>query len=616
VIEAVSRIGEHAQSGCNGEDAQKSRDNLLDAIVENPNLKGSYKHALVVTLEERDRNFSYRGVELEELKDYRKYLYKGKKGNATDATPTCKITGIKKTFKKFLRWFETLDFSSLSGEDSAELDKIKDAILSNKDKIFEELQEKRSHLKPTENCILTLGFVKDGDLKYLADYTAFRNVLLKKSCDRFFQKYGGESRGKNALCSVCKERKDEVYAYAIPWPFHTFDKPGFIAGGFRQSDAWKNTPVCLNCAINLEAGKKYIEENLDFSFYGFRYLLIPKLIIGDDYREILDILSGMKKELKMSRETRNRITDDEDEILDMVKDQKDFFSNSLLFYKKDNSAYRILLHIDGVLPSRLRKLFDAKKMVESAFGIYNEMVLSEDIGRLIFDFGVLRRFFPRESGNVTHDKMFLEIVSRIFVGRSVDRHLLISFMMKRIRDDFVHVRSTLMNTLNGFLLLHYLRELNLLKDLEVDRMSGIVLKREELEALPLDKRVERFFEANRDFFDSDAKKATFLEGVLVQKLLNIQWMEKNARPFYTKLHGLKMNEALIKRLLPEIQNKLEEYEKNYYRELEAIIAEHFVLSGQRWKETDDELSFYFVLGMNLHELFRVDKEKEKTEETA
>ncbi|MCX8206815.1 MAG: TIGR02556 family CRISPR-associated protein [Methanothrix sp.] len=609
MIEAVSRIGEHAQSGCA---------DLLDAIVENPNSRGGYRHALVVTLEERNGDFSYRGVELEELKDYRMYLYKGKKGNATDATPTCKIAkDIETTFsKKFLKWFETADHSGISREESATLERMKDVIFSNKDKIFEDLKEKRSHLKSTENCIITIGVLKDGDMKYLADYEVFRKVLLKKSCDRFFRKYGGESMGTDALCSVCKEQKEEVYAYAIPWPFHTFDKPGFIAGGFRQSDAWKNTPVCFNCAINLDAGKKYIEENLDFSFYGFRYLLIPKLIIGDDYKVILEILSGMKKELKMSSETRNRLTDDEDEILDMVKDQKDFFSNSLLFYKKDNSAYRILLHIDGILPSRLRRLFDAKEMVEDAFGIYNEMVLSDEKNKKIemrFDFGVLRRFFPRESGNVTHDKMFLEIVNRIFVGRAVDRHLLISFMMKRIRDDFVHEQPTLMNTLNGFMLLHYLKELNLLKDLEVIDMSGIVLKSEELQALPLEKRVERFFEANRAFFDSDAKKATFLEGVLAQKLLDIQWVDKKARPFYTKLHGLKLNESLIKRLLPEIQNKLEEYEKNYYRKLEEIIAKHFVLSGQRWKETDDELSFYFVLGMNLHSIF--DKE-EKMEETA
>ena len=31
---------------------------------------------------------------------------------------------------------------------------------------------------------------------------------------------------------------------------------------------------------SLEVGKEYIEENLDFGFYGFRYLLVPKLALG------------------------------------------------------------------------------------------------------------------------------------------------------------------------------------------------------------------------------------------------------------------------------------------------------------------------------------------------
>ena len=133
----------------------------------------------------------------------------------------------------------------------------------------------------------------------------------------------------------------------------------------------------------------------------------------------------------------------------------------------------------------------------------------------------------------------------------------------------------------------------------------------------MEQRIKRFFEANRDFFNSDAKKAVFLEGVLAQKLLNIQGKNKNTTPFRHKLHGLKMNKKLIERLLPEIQNKLEEYGENYYRDLETIIASHFVMAKADWIETDDEISFFFVLGMNLQKLFKKPKEEdENTEEVA
>lgn len=185
--------------------------------------------------------------------------------------------------------------------------------------------------------------------------------------------------------------------------------------------------------------------------------------------------------------------------------------------------------------------------------------------------------------------------------------------MRKVRDDFIDGYPTNISTLNGFLLLHYLMELNLFRDSkeenkEMNETENETQDIESLEGLPLEEKIEKFFEANKSFFTSDAKKATFLEGVLAQKLLNIQWKDKSATPFRTKLHSLKMNEALIKRLLRDIQDKLEEYGKNYYRDLESIIALHFVKAGINWNETEDELSFYFVLGMDLHKLFQNEKE--------
>lgn len=278
-----------------------------------------------------------------------------------------------------------------------------------------------------------------------------------------------------------------------------------------------------------------------------------------------------------------------------------------------------MLLIDGILPSRFKSLFDAKEKVDEIFKIYNDSILSDDQrekNHLESNFGVLRRFFPSESKNRTFDKIFLEIVDKIFVGDQISYYLLMDFIMNKVREAFIKGYPTNITTLNGFLLLHFIEKLNLFKakKAEMKKMNergSEVLRIEELESLPLEQRIERFFEANKAFFNSDAKKATFLEGALTQMLLNIQWMDKKATPFRTKLHGLKMNEALIKRLLPEIQNKLEEYEKNYYRDLESFIANHFVLAGVNWKEVDDELSFYFVLGMDMHKLFRNAKEEEQ-----
>lgn len=632
MIEAVSRIG-----GCILE--KSGREDPLTIYIENPNSNGKYNTVLLVLLKESGGEYFFSRVIMDEFKnDLGLYLYKKGSSRGTDITPTSKSAeSLERTFRsKFLRWFANYNNYDLSDEDKHTLKKMNLAIDEQKDRILAELQEKYSERPSKDNAIITLGFEGDDDnsYSYLGEYPIFKKILIKESGKAYFIKKSlGESKGNRAACSVCREVKDEVFGFAIPWTFHTFDKPGFIAGGFNVNEAWKNTPVCFDCATSLEVGKKYIEEHLDFGFYGFRYLLIPKLAIARDdnetLNEVLSILgkNGEKNSQKITREFKTRITSDENEVLEFVKDQRDFFSNSLLFYKKEQSSYRILLLIDGILPSRLRDLFDAKEKVERRFKIYNDSILSEDQkekSSLNFNFGVLRRFFPSESRNRTFNKMFLEIVDKIFVGDNISYHLLIDFIMNEVRKAFAKDYSTGIITLNGFLLLHYIKELDLFKSdtmemkdmIDMTQKDGMPLSIEEIERLPLEQRIERFFEANRDFFDSHAKKATFLEGALTQMLLNIQYNDKKATPFRTKLHGLKLNQALIMRLLPEIQNKLEEYEKNYYRDLESQISMHFIQAGTDWEETDNELSFYFVLGMNLHKLFRNVKEEQEVREEA
>jgi len=611
---AVSRIGDYVQKNKGGND-------LLSTFIENPNSNGKYKYALLVILSEINGDYSFSRVVLDEFKEPALYLYKKGAPNGTDATPTSKVAGqVEKTFKnRFIKWFENYDSYDISDEEKDNLKKMSIAIKGQKDRIIAELNEKYSGKDSKYNAIITLAIEKEEGISYLSDHPVFKSILLRTGSDKYSTKKSqGTSLGRDAFCSVCRQKKEEVYGFAIPWAFHTFDKPGFIAGGFDVSESWKNTPVCFDCATSLELGKKYIEERLDFGFYGFRYLLVPKLALGCDFQDILSILGGkdQKRKLKINKEIKSNITSDEEEILDLVKDKKDSISNSLIFYKKEQSSYRILLLIEGILPSRLKALFDIKDKVDERFKAYNDQLLNEsqkEKNHLQFNFGVLRRFFPQESKNRTFDKIFLEMVNKIFVGNRIDYYLLMDFIIRKAREAFVEGYPTNIATLNGFLLLHYLKELNLFRDSkeelkEMDEKGSGMQSIENLEGLPLEQKVERFFEANQSFFTSDAKKATFLEGVLTQNLLNIQWNDKKATPFRAKLHGLKINEALIKRLLPEIQNRLEEYGKNYYRDLESIIAHYFVLAGVNWKEADDELSFYFVLGMDMQKLFKNTKE--------
>ncbi|MGQ9472649.1 MAG: TM1802 family CRISPR-associated protein, partial [Candidatus Caldatribacteriaceae bacterium] len=61
---------------------------------------------------------------------------------------------------------------------------------------------------------------------------------------------------RKQVCSLCKNSRELVIGNVGVYAFYTLDNPRFITGGFRKNLAWKNFPVCLECAISLEEGRK------------------------------------------------------------------------------------------------------------------------------------------------------------------------------------------------------------------------------------------------------------------------------------------------------------------------------------------------------------------------
>ena len=120
--------------------------------------------------------------------------------------------------------------------------------------------------------------------------------------------------------------------------------------------------------------------------------------------------------------------------------------------------------------------------------------------------------------------------------------------------------------------------------------------------------ISSFFSRFGNFFDSDAKKAVFLEGVLTGFLLDVE--NNRERLFKVDLNSLNLDEEGIKKVLPKVQNRLEGYGKNNYQPLQSIISKYFVLAGDGWKMSNGEIGFYFVLGMNLAQFFTKERDGE------
>lgn len=627
MIEAIKRIGEYAL-----EKEGISLDNptdLLNILAEDPASSEAYKHILAIKLNKKENGFEFVDVDLEEYSKskIRQYLYRRGSGNGPDITPTSRVTEVERTFvkNKTLPWFSKVvedETLNLKDEELDFLREMNDCLFENKDIILSKLSELSKETNKNEKSIITI-VSEDNGKRYIGDYSVFREILKTRALSGYYQKYNKKSKSEDKICSICKSQKDEVYGFVSTYKFYTVDKPGFVSGGFDQSLAWKNYPVCQRCALTLEEGKKYLEEFSSFRFYGFDYYLIPKPLIAEKSAEVYNLLEEFKEsDPEFKKEYIHLLDDTEKDISELLSEQENFFNNNLLFFNKSEvkktGEFKILLYIEDVLPSRLSKLFDLKKEMDK-IGIFKNCKVSvfkngKKTGKkpLKFDFGNIWHFFGRSN-------YFLDITNRVFTNTDIDYSFLIRGVMEKIRGQFANNYPTEESSLRGFQLLLYLRRLDILKNFS----GGINMGEKSISGIfgrdnttDMVKQAELFFEEFFDFFNNDAKKAIFMEGALAQLLLNIQRLPEvmNAQPgkepFRPKLQGLKLDEKVVKGLLPAIQNKLEEYGKNYYKDLESIIAEYMIRAGDGWSMSKDEISFYFVLGMNISYMFKVKKEEE------
>lgn len=445
---------------------------------------------------------------------------------------------------------------------------------------------------------------------------------IKKFFTRKYYGYEIESRGMG-ICSLCR-KESEVYGFASPFSFFTVDKKGF-APQFLQEDSWKQLPICENCAVSLVAGREFLDKYLLKRFYGYRFYVIPRFTFGDIQEEVIETVKDREK-----REYTKSLLGEEDDILDLIKEKKDVLSLIFVFLKPKQKFFDIVKYVEDVLPSWIKKLFNTfNKVTENP--IFREESLKRLLGKdWAYDFvtgvwkgkkvtqmnmaGMVRTFFPPSKETGVYDKYFLDVIGNILAQRPVSKDLLINAFIREIRNRHANQKEweEKLLSIKSLYLLTFINELGLIKG--GDKMSEEIEKgRIELEQRKEAERVENFFKQFEHAFNTADKKAVFLEGVLTKFLLGIQYVDRGSTPFRSKLFGLKLDEGKIKRLLPEVIEKLREY-KAGYPWLEELISKYLLLADNNgWQLSKDEISYYFALGLNLGGIFK-EKEKEGGEE--
>lgn len=570
MIEAVKEIGKII--------IQREKKDLMEVMVEDPNANGKYKQVVTIVLEKKGNQVLFREVDREEYDSSKKmrYLYRSGAKNGPDLSPTAKLTEAQKTFtNKILGWANRVlqKNAELSPAEKEFIQSLKGELEANKDSIIEEIQKIRAEIPKKESIFITLKLRDENKEHYAGDIALFRNIFLS------WVQAENEKRGEQfATCSICNQKKKVILGDGV-YNFFTIDKPGFIAGGFREEAAWKNFPICVDCKQALEEGKKYLETNLSFSFAGLRYQLIPKFILGKENvaQDILDLFTDSPKLLSLKKESQDRFLGDKEEILLLLSQAQDNLTLNFLFLLKQQSAERILAFIEDVFPSHLKKIFDAKDEIDHVF-------------QQNFTFRTIRNFFsksdPAKRDNDL-DGYFLDLVDRVFKGRPVDYDFILRFLMNKIRSSFVNDQYFGPTTIEGVMVVSFLERMKLIK----------------MEVMAMDERLfDPLFKKYGATFETPLKRGLFLLGALTQLLLRVQYNRRESTPpFLKNLKGLRMDERDFLGLLPRVENKLQEYDSfDQGKQKLAREAAHYLLeAGNNWKMSTDEMNFYFVAGMNL-----------------
>lgn len=615
MLEAVKRLGEY--------DIEKRGLNDAEILIQKSKLANT-KKVICVVFEQKNSDVFFDHVHIEDYNQAEsgRYLYRTFRDGKHDATPTAIMTSLEKVKNRWDQWFRIYSEKYKSNQ---LINLLSDEVQTKKEEIFNEISKKYETLNKEEKkkLVLTIKIKEGGKEKFIGDFNIFRDILKEMAKEKFYYKHNVFSKG-DGICSLCKG-KGEVLGFASPFSVFTVDKKGF-APEFLRENSWKQLPVCEHCAISLEAGKEFLDNYLRKKFYGYQFYVIPHFIFGKIQEDIIEDIKDLNR-----RKYSESLLGEEDDILDLMKEKKNVINLIFVFLKpKQKDYFDIVRYVEDVPPTWIKKLFDTIKKINNNKSIFKQEYLKKLFGKKWSeDFinaswkgkklpymnmaGMIRVFFPQSRKTGIYDKYFIDLVGDILAQRAISEDLIVNAFVREIRNK--HVKQDSWNealySLKSLFLLTFINELGLSKGgYKVDERAE--KKELNLKTSGKNEEMEKFFADFANAFNASDKKAVFLMGVLAKFLLDVQFASRDSTPFRSRLYGLKLDGKRIKKIFPEILEKLSEYKTGYPWLVELISRYLVETENNGWSLSKDEISYYFALGLNLGKFFK-EREGEESE---
>lgn len=549
--------------------------------------------------------------------NYRKYAYRKGTARGGDITFTTKFGDIEKKFRTLVQNQLKNLVATLSSSSFSKDYHVFYAIYQflNQEANYEEVKKELAHfyngLSKEEKMAtgLSLKFLIDGQEKYLVDFESIQNILNASGTEEKSEKYGVKSEGTDSLCSICLRKQQKLHGFASPFKYATVDKPGMVSGFFKQSNNWKNYPICSECSLQFELGRAFITQNLNNYFYGKAYYAIPKTILSKDEKNLQKAITRLRELYDDFSSGGQKVETKEDHLQKMISQEEDYFNLNLLFYEENptTKAIKIKLLLEEIFPSRFRKLFVDTPNEVNAHPLYQKAITEKKESKdLKFSFGILKTFFEAD---------FYDLIQKVFLLQKFSKETLFLKFMSVIRTNYNRKQSAIgyvepsyVSVLKAHLVLYYLQNLELLDYNKNFQFMSEEKKSGNKSGFDTDK-IKSFMSENKGLLDSNARVGVFLLGAFVKHVLNVQYRElSGGTPFEKKLKGYSLSPADLQTIYTEAFAKLKQYDSLPVT-LMDLLSEFFVLNfPEIQKMSNNEASFYLVAGMQFSDKLKFPKQ--------
>ncbi len=584
-----------------------------------------------------DNEVRYSGTHVE---DYdrnkgRKILYMRGSPRGGDYSPTSKVTRLYQTIEekeKAEKGRDTLqriwDYGWFKkyGDSSDLTKKIKEQYENKETTIREDVFEEYDSLEANEkrNTVLTIKLIKEDEEQFIDYFEVFKEALEKIAIDKWENKYGVTSAGKGTCC-LCKNEK-EVTGFAFPFPFYTLDKKGF-APNFDISKSHQRIPICEECSFYLQVGKNFLENNT-FQFNipfedRLNYYAMLEFVLGSESKDTYSKILPRIEKAKLKDEVDFPLINVEDYVTSVVMEESPSVMNiHYLFYTRpQQSQQRIEEFVTDVPPSYLKEIkkeienlengwiFNLDNLKKINLDSYNIRIKDkENMQNRGYLESLILKILPDRDEVSDLSQTGLEYATKILRKEKISYDSLINMFLKETRRRFRQEEYETHYALNSFSFLNLLYELDLIGGKNMGKIGS--LRQTEIS------QINEFFEEYEKAFDNPEKRAAFLQGVVTKLFLGIQASQRGSTPFRKKLGGMRIDERKLSRIYSDLENKFAQYDREYaYQDLRETTSQYLLeAEDSGWNVSNDIISYYFSLGLNLGKMFKPEnKEGEKDE---